>query len=181
MHAQVYQTKEKNNPFLSANLKKDKSTEAAFQFVDNRPNMVTQMKFQQMANNSHQVMQLKSLGAVIQLAGTSVTNSKGDTYTVYQPSDIISDLTARFRQWKNGTVNTSGHGAGQSKHILASKYNTLANLWNRRNDKTAGKSVITFSTGGSLSGGRGVKHLKAVTFEGGKRYSFVWHVSVVPD
>ncbi len=181
MQAHVYQTKEKKNPFLFDHPQKDKNNEAAFQFKDNRPNAVAQMKFQQMANNSSQVAQLKSLGAVIQLAGTSVTNSKGDTYTVYEPSDILSDLTARFRQWKNGTVNTSGHGSGQSKHILASKYNTLANRWNRRNDKTAQKTPITFSTGGSLSGGRGVKHLKAVTFESGKRYSFVWHVSVVPD
>ena len=179
-YAEQTEVKEKSN-HSHANSKSKNNEEHGASFVDNRPEAIVQKKIQKYSEEGGVKNKITGYETPKQLASKSVTNSKNDTYTVWDPSDIIADLTTPFKNWKKGQQDTSGHSAGQSKHVLASKYNTLANMWNGRNDKTAQKSVITFSTGGSLSGGKGVKHLKAVTFENKKRYSFVWHVSVVPD
>jgi len=106
---------------------------------------------------------------------------RGEQHVVCSPSEILNDLVDPFRNWKNGNQNTSGHSSADARKILASEFVVLARIWCHRNDKTAMGTIIKFTADDSLSGGRGVKHLKADVRENGSYYSFVWHVRYIPD
>lgn len=137
----------------------------------------------QKAGFKDQRQEKKDVDKILQLAKSTVTNSKQETHDVWTKNDILNDLQPAFNNWKRGNQDTSGHAASQAKKLLSSEYNRLVQIWMRKNDKTMtpGKTAITFSTDKSLSGGAGVKSLKASVVENSKYYSFVWHVRVVPD
>ena len=144
-------------------------------FVDNRNKSTAQFTYSKVLLNSYDILP-------IQKAPYNFTNSLGDTHTVYLPQDILTALDLPFQNWKNTTVTTSGHAPGNAVKMLSSQFNQLSSLWRRRQDKmrTIYKSPITFSIGSSLSGGAGMKHLKAECFQE-QANSFIWHVKVVPD
>lgn len=117
---------------------------------------------------------------------SAYTNSLGETHDVYTKTEVMTEVTQPFKDWKAGTKTTSGHSASQAKKVKASEWNRISVAWNRKNDKTTydgEKRAIAFTTGGSLSGGKGVKHLKGVSTFGSsfQRRSFVWHVRHIPD
>ncbi|MEO9964512.1 MAG: hypothetical protein ABJF11_01915 [Reichenbachiella sp.] len=161
--------------FRSTVAKKEEKSTPVSTALQNRPSSDSQ---KDTTDNRPESSQLNKL---IQLASKNVTNSHQESHVVWETSDILNDLQADFGRWKKGQQDTSGQSASAAKKMLSSDFNKLTSMWTKRNDKTAGKSVINFSVDNSLSGGKGVKSIKATTTENKKYYSFVWHIRVVPD
>jgi hypothetical protein len=104
----------KSQSVANAFSQKSSSSESTFQFVDNRPEAVTQRKLQEMANNSPQVSQLRAIQEMAnnspQAKQTAQLQAMADNYTAQkqQPIQKKENNTGLPDNLKTGMENLSG-------------------------------------------------------------------------